>query len=69
MIRLHVHPHVLATQIIADLKVLSLVHPGEHAIELVSGERSLELGPLFRYDGSADLAAELEPYGRVEVLP
>lgn len=69
MIRLHVHPGTPAAGILADVRTLAELHPGDHTLELVVGERRLELGPQWGYDDSRELVAELEDFGRVEVLP
>lgn len=69
MIRLHVHPGTPAAGIVGEVKTLAVLHPGDHRLELVVGERRLELGPEWTYDDSRELTAELEDFGRVEVLP
>lgn len=68
MILLRVEPGLPAAASLTDVKVLAWRHPGDEPLTILVGDRSIELGPEWRYDGSRELVAALEEFGQVEVV-
>lgn len=55
-------------ELFARLRILGDVHEGDHSVHVVVGRRELALGDRFKVAADAECVAELEEFGRVEVV-
>lgn len=72
MIELRVEAGVAAAESLTVIKLIATRFAGEHELRIVvatpqleGGERSLRLGPMWRYDGSPACLAALSEFGQV----
>lgn len=65
MIELRVQPGAAAAASLTQIKLIATRFPGVEPLRILVGERKIDLGPEWRYDGSSACIAALSEFGEV----